>query len=130
MGLALLACCLALALYFLLAAALQHKSPPPETLALRPVLAEETAGLTQPGTGVDLNRAGAEELMTLPGIGPHLAGQIIAQRAIHPFYCLEDLRIISGIGERRLDALRGLAYVTDPSAWGTGLGQPTPESLP
>lgn len=68
----------------------------------------------EPGGQVNLNTATKEELMSLPGIGSHLAEQIIRQREAQPFFFLEDLRQVSGIGEKRLDALRGLAYVELP----------------
>ena len=49
----------------------------------------------------------AEELDVLPGIGPVLAGRIIAYREAHgPFTEAEQLLEVSGIGEAVLDGLR------------------------
>lgn len=61
--------------------------------------------------GLNLNTATREELMTLPGISTALAEAIIAQREIRPFSFVEDLRVIKGIGEKRVEALREAAYV-------------------
>ena len=56
---------------------------------------------------VDLNTAGVEELVTLPGIGEGLAERIVAYRTEHgPFEGLEDLTGVSGIGEKKLEELR------------------------
>lgn len=55
---------------------------------------------------VDLNRADAAELETLPGIGPVLAERIVEHRAGHPFTSVEDLDDVSGIGSALLDRLR------------------------
>jgi competence protein ComEA len=56
---------------------------------------------------VRINTAGAEELMTLPGIGPHLAAAIVEDRARRgPFRTVQELARVSGIGPgivRRLE---------------------------
>lgn len=52
---------------------------------------------------VDVNRASADELASLDGIGPHLAARIIAGR---PYARVDDLIRVKGIGAKRLAALR------------------------
>ena len=57
-------------------------------------------------TLVDLNTAEAEELATLPGIGEGLAKRIVDYRTEHgPFEGPEGLMEVSGIGEKKLEAL-------------------------
>jgi competence protein ComEA len=57
-------------------------------------------------TPVDLNPADAEQLDTLPGIGPVLAGRILEFRRAHgPFRTLEELRAVRGVGPRLLERL-------------------------
>ena len=68
------------------------------------------------GTGsdhpVDLNRAGHEDLMSIPGVGEVLALRIVAHREAHgPFMTLEDLLDVPGIGEGRLAAVRDYVEV-------------------
>ena len=61
---------------------------------------------------VDLNRAGLEDLMTLPGIGETLAQRILDYREEHgPFTSPEELTEVSGIGDKRLDAVRDFITV-------------------
>lgn len=58
--------------------------------------------------GLDLNLATAEELQKLDGVGPVLAGRIVAFRESNgPFVAIEDLLDVPGIGEAKLLALRG-----------------------
>jgi len=65
------------------------------------------------GSGpLNLNQATAEQLDTLPGVGPATAAAIIAYRDQHgPFASVDDLADVRGIGPAKLDALRGLVTV-------------------
>lgn len=61
---------------------------------------------------LNLNQATAEQLDTLPGVGPATAAAIIAYRDQHgPFGNVDDLADVRGIGPAKLDALRGLVTV-------------------
>lgn len=60
---------------------------------------------------LDLNTASAEQLETLPGIGPKLAGEIIRYREKQPFQSVDDLDNVPGIGEKRMADLRPLVRV-------------------
>lgn len=56
---------------------------------------------------VNLNKATAEELQTLRGIGPALAERVIEFRNQNgPFKKLEDLMNVRGIGEAKFEKLR------------------------
>lgn len=56
---------------------------------------------------VRVNRASAEELEQLPGVGPVLAARIAAHREENgPFRIVEDLLDVAGIGEGKLATLR------------------------
>jgi len=56
---------------------------------------------------VNINTADAEELATLPGVGPKTAAAILAYRQEHgSFRRVEDLLEIRGIGEKKLAKMR------------------------
>jgi competence protein ComEA len=64
------------------------------------------------GPGVNINTADAATLQTLPGVGPATASKIIADREANgPFKTPEDLMRVSGIGEKKLEAIRELISV-------------------
>lgn len=67
-----------------------------------------TNGSSATGGKIDLNRATAEELDTLPGIGPATAAKIIAARTEKPFVIVDDLRDLRIISESVLQGIRAL----------------------
>jgi competence protein ComEA len=81
------------------------------------VSGDVTGGGSTPGgvgsTGpVNINSGTADELDTLPGVGPATAAAIIAHRQQHgPFATVDDLTDVRGIGPSKLEALRGLVTV-------------------
>jgi competence protein ComEA len=61
----------------------------------------------QPGESVDVDRASARELERLPGVGPALAGRIVADRDAHgPFGSVEALDQVPGVGPALLARVR------------------------
>ena len=90
-----------------------------------PVAAEVSAATTEasetddPATGssevsfpININTATAQQLEALPGIGPTYAQRIIDYRKTHgDFQHLEELTNVSGIGQKRLEAILDYATV-------------------
>ena len=81
---------------------------PPQTTCPEPTT-PETVAVTFP---IDINRADAEKLTALPGIGEVLAGRIVAYREENgSFLSTQELQNVEGIGEKRLDAILDLITV-------------------
>ena len=64
---------------------------------------------SSPAAPLDLNSATAEQLDTLPGVGPATAAKIVAYRQEHgAFHSLAQLDAVPGIGAGRIAQLKGL----------------------
>lgn len=61
---------------------------------------------------VNVNKAGAEELQQIKGIGPALAGRIIAHRESNgPFKNVDELSEVKGIGEAKMAKMKAALTV-------------------
>lgn len=85
-----------------------------ESLYAAPVISAPASHLPDSArVALDLNRATAAALDALPGIGPVLAGRIVAHRAAEgPYHRAEDLLEVPGIGPKLLERLRPLVSVS------------------
>lgn len=74
--------------------------------------ASDGSPTTSSGGAVNLNTASATQLEELPGVGPVLAGRIVAWREANgPFASVEILGEVTGIGDALLAQLRPLVVV-------------------
>ncbi len=70
---------------------------------------------------VDINKAGIDELKTLPGIGDSKAAAIVAFREANgDFSCIEDIMLVPGIKEGVFGRIRDRICAGDTAA-GTGV---------
>jgi len=78
------------------------------TAAAAPAGTAPSSGAPAPvGEPIDLNTATLEQLDTLDGVGPSTAQKILDYREQHGgFKSIDELDQVSGIGEKRLAALR------------------------
>ena len=61
---------------------------------------------------INLNTATSEQLQTISGIGAKRAEDIVAYRESHgSFQSVDDLKNVSGIGDKTLDKIRESIYV-------------------
>jgi competence protein ComEA len=83
-----------------------------DTLTTSGPSSNSSGGTGQNQGKIDLNKADEQELQNLPGIGPAKAAAIIEFRNTSgPFKTIEDLKNISGIGDKTFEKLKDLIVV-------------------
>lgn len=94
-----------------LAAQSQQRAPKARSRVQRP--APRAAVIVEPSIGpLDLNRASEIDLDRLPGIGPAVAGRIIARRdSIGRYRRVEDLDSVKGVGPALIEKIRAHVVV-------------------
>lgn len=86
--------------------------PTAEEQAALQSAAEASGGAAGVGGKVNINTASVEQLDTLPGVGESTAQKIIADREANgPFSSPEDLKRVSGIGDKKYAELADLITV-------------------
>lgn len=67
---------------------------------------------------ININTSNKDELMTVPGIGPVMAGRIIRYREdFGPYKTLEDIQRVKGIGVKTLERIKPYIKIEDSEAW-------------
>ena len=77
------------------------------------------AGTAPAAARVNINSASADELASLPGLGPAKAKAIIDHRSEQPFRSPDDLRKVKGIGDKLFDRVKDQITV-EPASKGHG----------
>lgn len=81
-------------------------APQPKPYTLTAPLAQSGPQHILLGQAIDINTANATTLEALPGVGPSLAQEIIADRTQHgPFRSVADLDRVRGVGDKLLAKL-------------------------
>jgi competence protein ComEA len=79
----------------------------------RTAVAQTEPSKTPIRSRLDINRASAGELESLPGIGSVLAKRVIAFReSVGQFQKVEDLRGVKGIGSKKFERIKPLVTVS------------------
>jgi competence protein ComEA len=84
------------------------------------VAAMSGAQLLTLGLPIDLNRASAEDLAAVPGIGPALAKRIVEYRQAHgPFQKIDDLgEKVLGFGKKKVEKIKPFLIIAEADETG------------
>ncbi len=87
----------------------RFQTEPTEVTSADLLIPETTESIVFP---IDINTAGKDEFMALPGIGDVLAERILTYRSVHGrFDTVEGLMLVEGIGEKKIEAILDLITI-------------------
>lgn len=99
--------------------------PPPRPRSTKLAANDEGAGSP---ASIDVNAAGIEELIRLPGVGAVLAARIVEAREVERFTSVDDLRRVRGLGPSKFERLRSFVTVGMPPDGTPPARQPPPRA--
>ena len=71
------------------------------------IISSNTTNTTSTSNGININKADASELESIPGIGPSTAQKIITYRNENgKFSSIDDIKNISGIGDKKFESIK------------------------
>ncbi len=97
--------CLCLTALFFLSTSL-YAAPKTAMPELKTKASDAIKSVQKVAQKININKADAKTLQTLPGIGEKTAQKIIEQREKKPFATLKDLLQVKGIGKKTLEKIK------------------------
>ena len=75
------------------------------------VLEQNASAVVNNSNKININTASKEQLMSLSGVGEVLAQRIIDYRSTGDYVCIEDVKKVEGIGDKKFESIKDFITV-------------------